>query len=485
MNGELPMNVFLASPGDTSLEREVVQRVVDEWNAGQGSSDRKFALLSSEQRRGTARRPQEAINELVAESHYLIALFKGRWGSNSGSSWGYTSGTEEELFQGLLELGQQDQPMRDVWVCFVDQAAKDAQIEALREQMIARHAIYFEVVSDVRELKDKLTHTLTGWAADASPKRARHVELVSSTGSEALRAARLRVEGEKLVDLGQAGAGLSTLEEAARIGGPLEKLTLARHLRRQGQLELAFKAAQVAIDTALSSDQGLFSSLAAEAFAVQAAVMRRRGDDRGALGRFEQALTLVTEDDPLAVRVRCRLLDQVGIVRQSLNDVAGARQALEEAMETRRTGTAAELGQSLVNLARLEVHEGNIDRARKLSDEAMATVRHTAPIALHANVELLAAQVRLRQAELPKATAHAQRAVSLNRQFGNLAGEAMALNVLAQCYRRAGDVASAVSSAEECLLVNERMGDEQGIVRARVQLEAARARLAKPESDNC
>ena len=56
--------------------------------------------------RGTARRPQEAINELIGESHFLIGLFKASWGSEPGSPRGYASGTEEELFTGLLELGR-------------------------------------------------------------------------------------------------------------------------------------------------------------------------------------------------------------------------------------------------------------------------------------------------------------------------------------------------------------------------------------------
>ena len=55
-----------------------------------------YEVVGWERVRGTARRPQEAINELIAESHFLVALFKESWGSEPGSPWGYTSGTEEE-----------------------------------------------------------------------------------------------------------------------------------------------------------------------------------------------------------------------------------------------------------------------------------------------------------------------------------------------------------------------------------------------------
>lgn len=95
----LPLRIFLASPGDVGGEREVVRACVAEHNARRrGETNVVFEVLGWERVRGTARRPQEAINELIAESHFLIALFKSSWGSEPGSPWGYTSGTEEELF---------------------------------------------------------------------------------------------------------------------------------------------------------------------------------------------------------------------------------------------------------------------------------------------------------------------------------------------------------------------------------------------------
>lgn len=117
----LPLRIFLASPGDLADERAVVRACVDEHRErGRGQSKAAYEVVGWDRVRGTARRPQEAINELIGESHFLIVLFKGSWGSESGSPWGYTSGTEEELFTGLLELGRAEQPMRDVWVAFLE-----------------------------------------------------------------------------------------------------------------------------------------------------------------------------------------------------------------------------------------------------------------------------------------------------------------------------------------------------------------------------
>jgi len=148
----------------------------------------------------------------------MIALYKSAWGSAPGSPWGYTSGTEEELFTGLLELGQVEQPMRDVWVGFVEDSNPNQRIVNLRKQIIERHSVMFESLTDLRDLKDKLTARLESWQTFAGAKVPRHVDLMPSSGKDVLRAANLRLQGEKLVDLGQPDAGRGSLKEAAVLG---------------------------------------------------------------------------------------------------------------------------------------------------------------------------------------------------------------------------------------------------------------------------
>ena len=246
----LPLRIFLASPGDLADEREVARVCVDEYNARRSDeSNATYEVVGWERVRGTARRPQEAINELIGESHFLVALFKEAWGSEPGSPWGYTSGTEEELFTGLLELGRAEQPMRDVWVAFLDHPSPANEIMNLRQQMSRHHSMMYESVGDIRELKDKLTERLEAWEASAGSKVPRQVDLLPSSGKDVLRAANLRLHGEKLVDLGQPEAGRAALREASVLGGPLEQLAYAKFLARHGELEEAFGATQRAIDS--------------------------------------------------------------------------------------------------------------------------------------------------------------------------------------------------------------------------------------------
>ncbi len=120
--------------------------------------------------------------------------------------------------------------MRDVWVAFLDHPSPADQIVKLRQQMSQHHSMMYESVADSRELKEKLTERLEAWEASAGSKVHRHVVLLPSSGKEVLRAASLRLHGEKLVDLGQAEAGRTALREAAVLGGPVEQLAYARFL---------------------------------------------------------------------------------------------------------------------------------------------------------------------------------------------------------------------------------------------------------------
>jgi tetratricopeptide (TPR) repeat protein len=468
MADALPLRIFLASPGDLGNEREVVRACVDEHKARRrDESNVTYEVVGWERVRGTARRPQEAINELISESHFLIALFKGSWGSEPGSPWGYTSGTEEELFTGLLELGRAEQPMRDVWAVFLEHSSPAEPIVKLRQQMSRHHSMMYESIADTRDLKDKLTERLGTWETLAASKVPRNVDLLPSSGNDVLRSANLRLRGEKLVDLGQAQAGRSALKEAAVLGGPVEQLAYARFLARHGDLDEAHASTQRAIDYFVNGASDLYSPLAAEAFAAQAGVLRRQGHDVDAIGRLEHALTLLDEHDPYAQQVRCRILDELGLAHQKTGDLASARRNFDAALESRRRYRHdLDVCQSQVNLARLEVSAGDLETATAYADKVLATLRGIPPTALHANAEVLAAQVRLRQGRPDEGVPYAERALSLNQQIASRRGEAISLLLLAQCYHAAGKPREAGNHARACLEVNRSMGNEEGAQRA-------------------
>jgi tetratricopeptide (TPR) repeat protein len=396
----------------------------------------------------------------------MIVLFKRAWGSEPGSPWGYSSGTEEEFFTGLLELGQPEQPMRDIWVGFISDPDPDEQIVKLRQQIIDRHSVMFESIADPQDLKTKLTARLDSWEALAGHKVPRHVDLLPSSGKNLLRAASLRLRGEKLVDLGQPGAGRAALKGAAALGGPVELLAYARFLRRHGDLDAAYASTQEAIDYFVDGGP-LYSTLAADAFSAQARILNAQGRHNDAIGRLEHALTLLFEEDSYAQAIRCRILDDLGLAYQKVGNQPHARRNFEASLVARRaSGRDTEICQSLVNLARLDVAEGKLETAASHADEVIATLRGTPPSGLHANAEVLVAQVRLRQSRPEEGIRHAERALALNRQIANRRGEAISLLVLAQCCRELGQRAEAEEHALACLGINQSIRDTAGAEKA-------------------
>lgn len=464
----LPLRIFVASPGDLTMERLAIKQCVEEHNALTiGTASPKFEVVGWESVRGTARRPQEAINELIYECHYLVALFKKSWGSEPGSPWGYTSGSEEELFTGLLNLGETDRPMRDVWVAFISDPEPAREIRALREQMSHRHALMYETVSDVIELKDKFADRLNGWSVITS-KAPRHVDLLPTSAKDVLRAANLCRNGTKLVELGLPEQGRAMLREASSLGGPPENLAYAKFLRRNGELDSAETVIQTAIDYFTRGLGSLNSPLAAEAFAALAGLLRQQGRDTDAIGRLEHALRLTDEADPVGKRVRCRILDELGLACQKTGDMDRAREAFNESLETRsEMDDEVEVSQSLVNLARLDVATENLPSALARADDALVRLGKVPPSALHANAQVLRAQVLLRLGRAEEAISSTLKAISFNEQFGNLRGEAIANYVAAQCYKAAGDISKARIHAEKSMLLNESMGNASGYNKAR------------------
>ena len=472
MGDALPLRIFLASPSDLEDERAAVRACIKEHNVRrERETGVTYEVVEWDRMRGTARRAQEAINELITESHFMIALFKRVWGNVPGSPWGYTSGTEEELFTGLLELGQAEQPMRDVWVGFVKDSKPDERIVKLRQQIVERHAVMFESVTDLRDLKERMTGCLESWDALSGTKVPRHVDLMPSSGKDVLRAANLRLRGEKLVDLGQPDAGRAQLKEAAVLGGPVELLAYARLLRRDGDLDGAYVETQKAIEC-IAAGGPLYSAVAADAFSAQARVLSAQRRHHDAIGRLEQALTLLVGGDAYANAIRCRIHDDLGLAYRKVGDLASARRNFEEALQSRRdTGRNNDVCQSLINLARLEVAAGDLATAAGFADEVIMILRETPPSGLHANAEVLAAQVRLRQNRPDEGIPHAEWALAVNRQIANRKGEAISLLVLAQCCREVGRRTEAEKHAQACLALNESMGDARGAERAQWLLD--------------
>ncbi|MBT0566733.1 lipopolysaccharide assembly protein LapB [Williamsia sp. CHRR-6] len=464
MTSALPLHVFIATPGDLGNERAVVRSVISQHNALQSTEASCFKLVGWESVRATAQRPQEAINELIGECHFMLVLFRKSWGSEPGSPWGYTSGTEEELFTGLLQLGQDHRLLRDIWVAFIDEPERDPKITQLQDQMKKTHSLMYETIQDTAALKCKLSDRLGGWVSHVGSKVARHVDLIPSSGRDLLQASRCLRDGEKLIELGQLEAGRGQLRRASEHGGPPEQLAYAKCLEHAGELDAAQGEVQKVIDYFAANPGTLHTPAAANAFAALAGISRRRGAKFEAISQLEHALTLVSGDDRYSSTVRCRISDELGLAHQKVEELDAAAEQFE-ASRAERDQLGDEQGrcQSLVNLARVHVARGDLDSAQKCADDALLGLNGFPSTALHANAEILRAQILLRLGRASEALIGTERACVINQQIGNRRGQAISHLVSGQCHKAAGGLDHAMEEFKEALRINEDIGDEKGM----------------------
>lgn len=475
MTVDAPLRIFLASPSDLAAERALVKSVIDRYNTTRRrEGERHYELIAWEDTRGTARRPQDEINALISSSEFMIVLFKASWGSAPGSPFGYTSGTEEELFTGLLELGIREQPLEDIWVGFVDHPAPTNEITELRNQFQEGHPLLYESLDGDLDLDldRKLSDRLDGWQQTAGTKTARWINLLPRSGRDVLGAARKRLKGESLIRLGQTDPGFELLEEAARVGGPTEHLAYARTLGRRGRLDEALTVARDAITEILDSPIELNSTLAGEAFLTEAGILRRQHSDLEAINRLGTILGELDGRASGAWKIKARILDERGLANQRLDRLSEARSDFSASFELRQThGRSFEIAQSLVNLLRLESREQNYAAADAHAEALLESLSATTPSELHANVWTAIAQLRLREGRAIEGLPYALQALRLNEQTANTSGIAKSLLVLTQCSREAGQIEEARAFAERCIEVNVSISNEYGARRARWQLE--------------
>lgn len=455
--GPMALRLFIASPGDLANERACVKACIEEVAlAHTGTALPQLTAVGWEDTSGAARRPQEVINEELRRSDYLIVLFKSEWGSPSGSPWGYTSGTEEELFTGLLALQDRDAPLRDVLLIFVDNPAPATEIVALKEQLKRRHGIYYEVVNGIDELRATVKQRLKTWSEDSTAKHPRTVELTPSSGKDVLRADADRRDGLQLADMGFTDEARLRLEAAAATGDPRSMLDLARFLFRIGQPEQAELWNMKVIELSASTPGGLFSVEAAKAYSNLGLIDRNGGNPSAAVLRHRSALDLLSGSDVRSQETRADVLDVLGLALQDSGEYGLARAAFQESLTVRTSlGDPTGVAQSEINLARSFMNDSDLASASDHCAHALNQLEGTAPSGLLANAYALDAQLHARRGDHVKALSQGQLALTLNRQLGNLPGQAVCLNLLAQSQLKKGDLAEAAASAAECLRVNQ------------------------------
>jgi ubiquinone/menaquinone biosynthesis C-methylase UbiE len=124
------IKVFIASPGDTLVERDLIHKHIEEWNATYGDDHRNIQLRIVRWEKDLAIRsnisPQNAINEdLLVNCDVLTGIFWTRFGSPTNNS---ESGTLEEIEYFLNQK-------KPVLMYFIDKPIKPSEAIKISEQL--------------------------------------------------------------------------------------------------------------------------------------------------------------------------------------------------------------------------------------------------------------------------------------------------------------------------------------------------------------
>src|SRR5690348_15828071 len=116
------IKVFIASPGDLTIERRIFKDTMDELNKGFGrGADVEFEPLGWEDTLSqVGRRSQSVINQDVDACDVFVLVLWRRWGQEAPDAQPYTSYTEEEFYRAVARFERTGAPEIFVFFKYID-----------------------------------------------------------------------------------------------------------------------------------------------------------------------------------------------------------------------------------------------------------------------------------------------------------------------------------------------------------------------------
>jgi len=170
------ISVFIASPGDLSLERAKFKEVVDALNKEFASGENvEFEALGWEDiLASTGRRTQSVINQDIDRCDIFILCLHRRWGQNAPDTE-YSSYTEEEFHRALDRWKKDKSPEIFVFFKQVDpgqEADPGPQLDRVmefRRQLDESRAVMYRNVGDEEEFGEEVDRHLRAFVRGDLP----------------------------------------------------------------------------------------------------------------------------------------------------------------------------------------------------------------------------------------------------------------------------------------------------------------------------
>lgn len=454
------IKVFIASPGDLFEERKLFLDAIQQVNELKARGMNYFLEgIGWEDSLPGAGRPQELINEDVAECDVFVMLLWKRWGTPSSQE--FSSGTEEEFTIAYERFKKTGRPYMLLYFRSVPQAMMADPGEQLRKVIEFRTKIEIErlflyrVYDKSKQWKELFVSHLSKWLE-------KKVADQTITDAEMDRVQIPREIEERILalqrELEEKSAQLKTTQSKLRAES-IAYAVSATKLIEEGRYTLAEEKFSKAIE--LYDEPEVLNSFGS--FLCQIGSLSRARDV------YEKLLTIAAKDEGRVYEARAWA--GLGNVYATTGDFSEAERMYEKALEI-DTALAHEKGvaTNYINLGNIYVNRGEMDKAEEMYERAIQINKALGRNKGVASAQLSLGNLYMIKGDLGYAEEMYKSALELNSAIGRKQGIADAYTSLGCMYVKNGELNRAKIEFEKALEINTALVRKSGIANAHLNL---------------
>ncbi len=507
------IKVFIASPGDLSIERRAFKDTIDVLNGGFGRGAHvTFTPLGWEDALATTgRRSQDVINKDVDDCDVFVLVMWRRWGQEApdAAARGFASYTEEEFYRALARFEKTKSPTICVFFKHIDsgQMADPGEqltrVLAFRKKLEQSRQVLYRGFTDEAAFKQEIDKHLTAFAngemepvsepitgallpdsaiAEIEKLRAeakRNLERAEKAEQEA-KTAKAQAEAAEAVGEAKAAKKAVALAESAAKAALDGKIEEARQdfakaldgttnidvlflgyefFKRIGELDEAERLLRRWLSISGPDKE---SGSTADAYGNLGLIEQMRGNLDAAEAYHKKSL--VIEEKLGRQEGLSSDYGHLGLIEQTRGNLDAAEAyhkkslAIEEKLG-RQKGMATDYG----NLGNIEVTRGNLDMAESYHKKALAIdekLGNQEGLARHnGNLGVIEA----RRGNLDAAEAYCRKSLAIDEKIGSQEGIARHNGNLGLIEQARGNLEAAEDYLNKALAINEKLGRLEGI----------------------
>ena len=449
------INVFLASPGDLSNERECFRQTIRELNAGFGDrANVQFIPKGWEDCLSNyGRRSQSVINELIDECEIFILAMHKRWGQEAIDAYPSDSYTEEEFQRAQVIYDSNKTPRIFVFFKNIELSLlsnPDPQLDKVltfRKHLEETKKVIYRYFNDETSFKHEVEEHLKAYDKGELPDVCVDndtpifpIKILETLNKEKIRTAQAITEAINAKD-----AQMLTQLEKEML--ELEMAEDAAFFSKEGKIEFARqKFAKLTLDT--KNKNILY--LGYEFY-------YRTSDFKAAEQVMNRALKLA--DSHKDIRFRAMALGNLGNVYRCLGKNTLAKEMIEQALEAFiELGDTENKGITLQSLGAICFKIGDITNAEsyyKKALELFSDIQQQEGIAvINSNL----GDIHTRRGEYSEANVRYEEALSIYRELDHIEGVADQFGKLAVVYLTQGKNKEAEVWLKEALAKDIKLG---------------------------